>query len=305
MATRSGVNWGRWALIAAALAAVVAIAITASRSLRQESAPKAAVADPASTPDQAITQLEAKLKADPRNLEGWQMLGWAFFQTGRYAEAATAYRRATTLAPNNATMWSSLGEAIVHTAAEPVMPPAASEAFAKALAIDAKDPRARYWAAAAKDLGGDPAGAIDGWLALLADTPNGAPWEQGLRETIAAVGKRKNIAVDQRLAAVKQAAPVGQAGAAIPGPSREQMALAAKLPPGQQQAMVTGMVEGLETKLKANPANPDGWIMLMRSRMTLGEANKASAAYRDGLAANPAARDQLAAAAKELGVPGA
>ena len=53
------------------------------------------------------------------------------------------------------------------------------------------------------------------------------------------------------------------------------MAEAAKLPPGQQQQMVVSMVEGPEAKLATNPENVKGWIMLMRSRMTLGETAKA------------------------------
>ena len=295
-------NWGRWTLIAAGVAAVAAVGVTVSRNVgREETLP--AVTNPAASPEQAIAELEAKLKADPGDVEGWQMLGWAFFQTGRYAESATAYRRATALAPDNATMWASLGEAIVHTAEERRMPPDASAAFRRALAIDPDDPRARYWTAAEKDLGGDARGAIDGWVALLEDTPPGAPWEEGLRETIQTVAARNEIDVGPRLAALQRPAPA--AGAAIPGPTPDQMAAASRLPPGQQQAMVTGMVDGLEAKLKADPTNPDGWSMRMRSRMTLGEQAKASAAYRDGGAANPAARPALAAAAKELGVPGA
>src|SRR3546814_16145125 len=64
------------------------------------------------------------------------------------------------------------------------MPAAASEAFDKAIALDAKDPRARYFLAVRKDIGGDHQGAIDDWFALLSDTPRGAPWEADLRRTI-------------------------------------------------------------------------------------------------------------------------
>src|SRR3546814_15669535 len=63
------------------------------------------------------------------------------------------------------------------------------------------------------------------------------------------------------------------AARAIPGPSRADMEAASQLPKGQQDAMIEGMVSGLEAKLKANPADVDRWIMLMRSRMTLGETS--------------------------------
>ena len=64
------------------------------------------------------------------------------------------------------------------------------------------------------------------------------------------------------------------------------------------------MVEGLETKLAKNPKNVDGWIMLMRSRMTLGEMAKAKAALTKSVAANPEAQSKLLKEAQILGVPG-
>src|SRR3546814_18028494 len=69
--------------------------------------------------------------------------------------------------------------------------------------------------------------------------------------------------------------------------------------------MIEGMVSGLEAKLKANPADVDRWIMLMRSRMTLGETSKAAQALKDGIAANPGAAGRPKAQAQLLGVPGA
>src|SRR3546814_13735751 len=80
------------------------------------------------------------------------------------------------------------------------MPPAALEAFEKAIAVDPREPRARYFLAVKKDLAGDHKGAIDDWFALLADTPQGAPWEPDLRRTIEQVGAIHKIAVADRLA---------------------------------------------------------------------------------------------------------
>ncbi len=180
--------------------------------------------------------------------------------------------------------------------------------FDKAIALDAKDPRARYFLAVKKDIGGDHKGAIDDWFALLADTPQGAPWEADLRRTIEQVGQIHKIEVAARLAATQPRAltpdemPV--AARAIPGPSRADMEAASQLPKGQQDAMIEGMVSGLEAKLKANPADVDRWIMLMRSRMTLGEMAKAQAAYEAARKANPGQAARLKDEARLLGVPG-
>lgn len=292
-------------LILAALVALAAVGVAVRKNRSPTPAePAAAPAEPQPDVDTMIAGLEARLKANPEDAEGWRMLGWAFFETGRFAESATAYRRATSLDPDNADYWSSLGEALVLAGSGDV-PPDAAAAFDKAIALDPKDPRARYFLAVRKDIAGDHEGAIDGWLALLADTPAGAPWEADLRRTIEQVAAREKIDVAARRAAIRPAPPAPSvATAAIPGPTREQMAAASQLPPGQQEAMVRGMVDGLGAKLAANPRNPDGWIMLMRSHMTLGDPAKASEAYRSALAANPGARAELTGAAKQLGVPG-
>jgi cytochrome c-type biogenesis protein CcmH len=77
---------------------------------------------------------------------------------------------------------------------------------------------------------------------------------------------------------------------------------AGSIPPSQQRAMAEGMVARLEGKLKANPANPDGWLMLVRSRATLGQPDKAAQALKDGVAANPGAAARLRQEAAMLGV---
>jgi cytochrome c-type biogenesis protein CcmH len=66
--------------------------------------------------------------------------------------------------------------------------------------------------------------------------------------------------------------------------------------------MAEDMVARLAARLEGDPANVDGWIMLMRSYRTLGRDDEAQAAYRSALAANPAAAEQLQQAAVTLGI---
>jgi cytochrome c-type biogenesis protein CcmH len=298
------------------LAAVIAIGVwrnytpaaPASSDVALKSSASAGGADAAN----AIAALEARTAKDKTDVEGWQLLGWSYFEAGRYTNAAAAYRTAATLAPDKAVYWSSLGEALTMASAQDPMPNEAAAAFEKAIKLDPKDPRARYFMAVRRDLAGDHQGAIGDWLALLKDTPKDAPWETDLVRTIEQVGQINKIDVATQIAAVSKnrtalvsrpSAAMGSIAAApIPGPTGADMAAAAKLPPGQQQAMVETMVNGLEAKLAKNPANVDGWIMLMRSRMTLGETVKASAALKQAIAANPTAREKLMREAEVLGV---
>ena len=304
----SGAPFARIALIGAAIIAVIAIGLSL-RSEKSDTSTPTVAEKPQGDVNTAIAQLEAKLKTNPNDAQSWQMLGWAFFQTQKFAEAGQAYARATQIDPKKGEYWSSLGEARVMAGPGDVSPDAKA-AFEKAIALDAKDPRARYFLAVAKDIGGDHKGAIDDWFALLRDTPPGAPWEADVRRLISEVGAKDKIEVASRFAALRPAAPTGGAAVAtagIPGPSREQMQAGAQMPKGQQEAMIAGMVDGLEAKLKTNPKNETGWIMLMRSRIQLGEESKSATALqnaRAALAGDAAALGRINEAAAELGIKG-
>ncbi|MBL8651815.1 MAG: tetratricopeptide repeat protein [Sphingopyxis sp.] len=298
---------GAGLLIAAFLLLAGAVGYAIWRDSGQQGAVSATQPPPA--PGDQLAALEARTRAEPNSADAWTALGAARFDLENYPGAVAAYEKATALSPDSAGLWSALGEARVMASERDPMPAAALAAFDKAIALDAKDPRARYFLAVKKDVGGDHKGAIADWFALLEDTPQGAPWEADLRRTIEQVGAIHKIEVAGRLASTRPrpltADEMPVAARAIPGPTRADMEAASQLPKGQQDVMIQGMVDGLETKLKANPKDVDRWIMLMRSRMTLGESAKAAQALKDGIAANPGAAARLKAQAQLLGVPGA
>ncbi|MGH6787359.1 MAG: tetratricopeptide repeat protein [Novosphingobium sp.] len=249
-----------------------------------------------------LAALEARTRENPGDDDAWLALGNAWFEQGRFAEAVPAFATAAEIAPS-ARSWSSLGEARVMASERDPMPAAAVADFERAIGLDPKDPRARYFLAVRQDLSGDHRGAIDAWLALLADTPPGAPWEADLRRTIEQVGKINRIAVAQRLAAVRQPPPTAPTVArAIPGPTAAELQQASAMRPAEQREMAEGMVARLETKLRTDPRNVDGWIMLIRSRVTLGEPDKAKAALAAAIAANPGSAAKLREQAALLGV---
>ena len=296
-------NLSRIMLIGAAGLALVAGALAIRRGQQDAPPPAPAIAE-AAQPDigQMIARLEARLKDRPNDPAGWRMLGLSFYETGRFAESATAYKRAAQLEPKSAETWSALGEALT-MARKNGVPADAQAAFRTALSVDPKDPRARYFLAVAKDLSGNARGAIDDLMAVLKDSKADDPWVADITRIVTGIAQRDKIDIAGRLAAVSPAPPAsGKASAAIPGPTRDQMQSASQLPPGQQQAMIDGMVQGLADKLKANPKNPDGWIMLMRSYVQLGRNRDAQAALESAKAANPDAASALDSAARELGL---
>lgn len=320
---RRALPLARIALIVAALVAVIAIGVSIRRG-RTTPAPAGPAAPAAGDIRTVIAGLEARMRANPNDPDGWRLLGLGYFDSARYGDSARAYARATTLKPGDATLWSALGEARV-LAGDGGVNPQAADAFGRAVAIDPKDPRARYFLAVRKDMGGDHRGAIDDWIALLKDTPPGAPWEESVRRVTEQVATANKIDIAGRLpapspAALASAGPAAGAPAmtaapspggaavatdAIPGPTRDQMMAASSLPPAQQDAMVRSMVDGLAARLKSTPGDTDGWIRLMRAHMVLGEPPAAAAALAQAKSANPAAAARLVEAARTLGVPGA
>ncbi|MBA4043000.1 MAG: cytochrome C biogenesis protein CycH, partial [Erythrobacter sp.] len=246
-----------------------------------------------------IEQLRAAAEASTDDAGPWSDLAFAYFQQGEFTEAAAAYRRALAIAPEEAVLWSALGETLVLGSQRDPLPPEALAAFQKALSFDPQDPRARYFMAAKKDIEKDHEGAIAAWLDLLADSPQGAPWEADLVRTIEQVGKMNSIDVAPRIAKAQAArkpallAPgsgtvAGDAASPnVRGPSAADVAAARTMKPSEQRDMAEGMVAQLEARLQQEPKNIDGWVMLMRSRMTLGEPAKAKAALEAAVKANP------------------
>ncbi|WP_271079404.1 tetratricopeptide repeat protein [Aurantiacibacter sp. MUD61] len=251
-----------------------------------------------------LDDLAARAEADADNPQSWQELAVNLFLANRFAEAADAYERAVALDPETATLWSSLGEARVMASEDDPMPDAAEQAFRRALELDPTDPRARYFLAVARDLTGDHEGAIRDWLALLADTPPSAPWENDLVRTIQQVGAINEIDVTDRIAeaaGTRDLLPQGLVNAQ-PGPSPEQMAAASSMPPGEQQAMAEGMVARLAARIDAEGGSVEEWIMLMRSYNQLGRTGDARRAKAAAIAAHPDAREQIEGMAATLGI---
>ncbi len=173
-----------------------------------------------------IERLAARLETTPEDIEGWRMLGWSYFNTARYEEAATAYARAVELDPSSAELKLSYEEA-------------------KAKASES------------------------------------ANLETASSLRTEAVGKGGD------------------------GPSVEKPAKSEAMPPRERDAAIQSMVDGLADRLESSPRDVEGWILLMRSRVVLGEREVAATAFRKALEVfkdDSAASGKITTAAIELGL---
>jgi cytochrome c-type biogenesis protein CcmH len=239
-----------------------------------------------------IARLEQRVAERPDDLEAWQRLGQAFDLAGRYDDAVRARREALAL-DGSAGANAALGEALV-MANRGTVTPAAREAFERALALDAADPRARFYRGLALLQEGDRRGALDAWVALIESSRGDAPWLPELQRRVTA------LADDLGLDTAELPEP------AAPGPTREQMQAAEDMAPEDRAAMIREMVAGLQTRLQQQPDDIEGWRRLGRSYQVLGEPGKAAEAWRhvaealpDDLGAQLDYADALLAAAPD------
>lgn len=270
----------------------------------------ASAADAAASPAQSdiaaveniVERLKTKLAEEPGNAEGWRMLGWSYFNIGRYRESSDAYAKAVELQPENADYQSAYGEALV-MAASGFVTPAALGAFDAALSLGTDDPRAHFFKGLALDQAGDPASAISAWIDLANAAPPDADWLDGLIQRIRARAAETGVDIAGRL---NESGSLSRQGpAAAPSPSQEQIEAAQSMPADQQQAMIAGMVERLADRLRENPDDPEGWVRLIKSRMVMGAKEAAVSDLKSALAAfadKPEIRAQIEAEAEALGV---
>jgi len=307
MTSRKSIGFARLALIGAAGVAIVAVAV---RHRAATPAPETPAAAPA-TGDlaQMVPQIEARLRDKPDDKTGWRMLAMAQFNLARFPDAARSYARAAALDPDNAELWSSLGEALVYAHRNGVDADAA-HAFERAHQLDPKDARARYFLAVRRDISGDHKGAVDDWIALLHDAPPGAPWEDSVRKLVVEVASREKIDITGRLPATPVPVPAGPSGADVAragmsGPSADDLSAAQRMTPSEQDQMARGMVDRLAARLAQKPNDADGWIRLMRARLVLGDRTAALKAKADAervFAQDGAARARIRDAASTLGL---
>ena len=159
---------------------------------------EAVVAAPQSIPEAMVSALEAQVRETPDDPAMLSTLGQAYAETGRYAEAAEVFGRASLLAPDNAALPSARGEALVQAAGGRVTE-AAEIAFRAAVALDPGDARARYFLALRKDQTGDRDGAMDDWIALLNSAPPDAPWLPQVRGFVEQVAAERGVDISDRL----------------------------------------------------------------------------------------------------------
>ena len=233
-----------------------------------------------------VAQVEAHLARNPEDARGYAVLAPVYLQLGRFDDAVNARRKVLALSGETADRQADLGEALT-AAANGIVTAESKTAFERALALDAKNFKARFFVGMAAEQDGDTAKAAAIWNGMLQDAPSDAPWIAAVHQALAQIG----------------AAP--PAVAAVPGPSAADMAAASQMNEQDRGAMIRGMVARLADRLKQNGDDIAGWQRLLRAYMVLNERDKAQAAAgeaRRALASDPDKLRQIEDTIKSLGL---
>lgn len=182
---------GRWlAFVAAAAVPVIALPVYLALGHPQaveaprRSEPQAEQGEV--TPEQIqnmVARLAERMKADPGNAEGWQMLARSYFAMGRFEEAADAYASLVKIVDRDAQAWTDYADAVAmkqgrQLAGEP------ERLLKKALEIDPDNVKALALAGSAAMQRGDAAGARLHWDRLLKLLPADSPLIAPIRESL-------------------------------------------------------------------------------------------------------------------------
>jgi cytochrome c-type biogenesis protein CcmH len=120
---------------------------------------------------QMVGRLEARLRANPNDINGWLLLGRSYFQLGQYLKAADAYERAYTQSSGeNLDAMLGLGETLVF-ADERAVTPRSAQLFERAYQRAPNDPRALWYSGLAAFQEGRLDIARERWQGLVALNP--------------------------------------------------------------------------------------------------------------------------------------
>ncbi len=117
-----------------------------------------------------VSKLEARLRDQPNDLQGWLMLGRSYLALERLDDAIVAFDHAHRLGPGSAEAALGLGEAMSLRAGGQITPPA-SDLFEEGLKLEPGNPRALLYAGFAAAVRGDAPLARSRWEALKALHP--------------------------------------------------------------------------------------------------------------------------------------
>jgi cytochrome c-type biogenesis protein CcmH len=132
----------------------------------------------------AAEGLQARLKANPDDGEGWRLLGRTYMELGQPQDAVSALKNAIDKLPKEADLFVQYGEALGLATRPNLPPPEAEKAIDEGLALNPSHQNGLWLKGIYRRLDEDAPGAIKAWESLLAQMPPGEAMTAQLQEQI-------------------------------------------------------------------------------------------------------------------------
>ena len=133
-----------------------------------------------------VNGLAEKMKTDPKNAQGWLMLGKSYKHLQQYAKAVDAYAQAYKLLGDKPDVMLQYADALSFATDEQVVGKAAELAF-KALALEPNNPNALWLSGMAKAQAGEFMAAKKLWTTLRDSLPEGSEAQQETSDLLAKI----------------------------------------------------------------------------------------------------------------------
>jgi len=213
-----------------------------------------------------VYRVSQRLKENPEDLKGWEVIAPIYGELGRFSDAARAWERAIAIGGPSVNRLVGLAEAWIN-AANGDIGARERQVLNDAEKLDPLEPRTQYYLGLADIKDGKQQEALSRWQTFLDAAPETAPWRAGFEAAINRLGE-----------------PAGNAAQ-------------------NTDKMIEGMVAGLATRLEEQPDDLEGWLRLIRSYGVLErqeDANSALAQARKVFAGNASALTRLEQAESQL-----
>jgi len=230
-----------------------------------------------------VTQMQTRLEENPKDIEGWLILGQVFEAMKRYDEAASAYEQAVNLTNRHPEPLTAWAEAMI-MAEDTVIIPKVKEILQEIKIKDPSEPRSYFYLALERQQRDDPKGAMDEYVQLMKVTPEDAEWVEQIRGRMGQLAEQMGVDVPVVTLLPPVGPPTDQVagdagdGAVAPGPSPEQIEAAQNMTEEERLDLVRSMVGRLADRLKTDTNDLVGWQRLAQAYRILGETDKATAA---------------------------
>jgi cytochrome c-type biogenesis protein CcmH len=240
-----------------------------------------------------IARVEARLRAEPEDGKGWDVIAPVYLRLGRYGDAVHAYSQANRILGDDVRRLVGFGEASL-LKSNGVVGEDVRRAAERILALEPGRPEAAIWLALAKEQDGDLAAAAERYRDILKSAPADAPWRNAVSDQIAAL--------EAKIAGRPVPAPQAETGGS---PSAEAMARMEEMSPEERAKTIDSMVAGLAERLKRDGKDLGGWLKLVRAYKVLGRDEDAMSALGEARRTFEGDRESLTALdelAKSLGL---